>query len=286
MDKEVIFDICNNIETTYNENITLTEDNYFSAENNKKYMSVSRFKRYYMNCEFMAKAQDDGLYVPNKSESLIQGSYIDAWNNGEKALAKFIEQNNKILISSRGETKGQLKAAYKTVGDCIETLKNDPLCLEYLSGQKQQIFTAKLFDVDWKVCLDNYKPEANRFTDLKCMENFEWMWDAKERKKVTFVQSYGYDIQMAIYRKVVGLATGVYLDPFIIAVSKQKIPDKAILSFELAELNARLDDVENYIERIIMISEGELEPKRCEKCEYCRMTKMLTEKDIRHHAMV
>ena len=264
----------------------LTEDNYFSAENNKKFMSVSRFKRYYTNCEFMAKAQDDGLYTPEKGESLIQGSYIDAWNNGEKALAKFVEQNHSTLISSRGETKGQLKAAYKKIGDCISTLEKDPLCMEYLSGQKQQIFTAKLFDVDWKVCLDNYKQEANRFTDLKCMQNFEWIWDQKERRKVSFAQSYGYDIQMAIYRKIVGLSTGVYLDPYIVAVSKQDIPDKAIMSFELAELSAKLDEVEEYIERIIMISEGEREPRRCEKCEYCRMTKKLTENDIKHHAQL
>lgn len=266
--------------------MTLTSENYFSKEANKKYMSVSRFKNYFMNCEAMAKAKDDGLYTPEKSESLIQGSYIDAWNNGAEDLAKFVEKNHSTLISSRGETKGQLKATYKKIGDCIETLENDPFCMEYLSGQKQMIFTAKLFDIDWKVCLDNYKPEVNRFTDLKCMQNFEWIWNPKEKRKVSFVQSYGYDIQMAIYRKIVGLATGTYLDPFIVAVSKQDTPDKAILSFELDELNRKLDEVEGYVERIIMIGEGELTPRRCEKCEYCRMTKKLTKNDIMHHAMV
>lgn len=261
----------------------LTSENYFSKEANKKYMSVSRFKNYYMQCEAMAKAMDDGTYVLEKSDSLLQGSYIDAWNNGE--LDKFKEEHPE-MISSRGETKGQLKAEYKKINNCIETLSNDPLCMEYLSGQKQVIFTANLFDIDWKVCLDNYKPEKGRFTDLKCMQNFDWIWDSRKGKKVSFVESWGYDIQMAIYRKIVSIATGEYLNPFIVAVTKQDVPDKAIVRFDSTELNDRLNDVEYYIEKIVMINEGIIEPDRCEKCEYCRSTKVLTEKDIKHHYML
>ena len=260
----------------------LTEENYFSNEANKKYMSVSRYKNY-IECEHMAKAKDDGLYIPNKSSSLIQGSYIDAWNNGD--LDKFVSKHPE-LISSRGETKGQLKAEYKKIGDAIQPLENDPLCMEYLTGQKQVIFTANLFDIDWKICVDNYKPEAGRFTDLKYMQNFDWIWDSKQGRRVSFVESYGYNIQMAIYRKVIGISTGEWLESFIVAVTKQDVPDKAIVNFTLEELKEKLDEVELHIERIMMITEGEIEPRRCEKCEYCRSTKKLTLKDIRHHSMI
>lgn len=260
----------------------LTNDNYFSKEANKKYMSVSKYKNY-MNCEAMAKAKDDGLYIPEKSSSLIQGSYIDAWCNGE--LEKF-KSNHPELISSRGESKGQLKAEYKKIGDAIETLENDPLCMEYLQGTKQAIYTAEWLGIWWKICIDNDNPDKDRFTDLKYMANFDWAWDAKQGRRVSFVEAWGYNLQMAIYRKIRGLATGEYLDPFIVAVTKQEIPDKAIVSFELAELSAKLDEVEGNIDRVVMIGEGDIEPKRCEKCEYCRMTKMLRKKDIKHHSMI
>ena len=274
---DFIFDICE-----ANKKIELTSENYFSKEANKKYMSVSKYKNY-MQCEFAAKARDEGLYIPKKSDSLLQGSYLDAWCNGD--LDKFIA-NHPELISSRGESKGQLKAEYKKLGDSIETLENDPLCMEYLSGQKQVIFTAKLFDVDWKICVDNYNPAKGRFTDLKCMADFDYIWDDKSRRKVSFVEAWGYNIQMAIYQEVIRLSTGLLLEPFIVAVTKQEIPDKAIMSFDNYELRGKLEEVEENIDRIMYINEGAIEPIRCEKCEYCRQTKRLRIEDIRHHSMI
>lgn len=257
----------------------LTRDNYFSPEMNQKYMSVSRFKNY-LSCEAMAKAIDEGRFTPEQTDCMLQGSYIDAWNNGE--LDKF-KQEHPELISSRGATKGELKAESKKIGDCIATLEEDELCMEYLKGEKQKIFTAELFGVPWKIAVDSYYPEKGRFTDLKCVQNFEWSYIAKEQKRGSFVEAWGYNLQMAVYRQVIELATGEYLDPFIVAVTKQDIPDKAIITFEQVELYEQLNKIEDHLDRIMAVVDGENEPRRCGKCKYCRMTKKLTLEDIKHH---
>lgn len=260
----------------------LTRENYFSPEMNKKYMSVSRFKNY-RACETMAKAIDEGMFKPEQTDCMLQGSYLDAWNNGE--LDKF-KQEHPELISSRGETKGMLKAEYRKVGDSIATLESDELCMEFLKGEHQKIFTAELFGIPWKIAVDNYLPEKNRFTDLKLMRDFEWSYDPMQQKRVSFVEAWGYNLQMAIYRTVIALSTGEYLDPYIVAVTKQECPDKAIITFTKEELQEQLEIVEDQIDRVMAVIEGEREPHKCGKCKYCRMTKKLSLEDIKHHSQI
>lgn len=260
----------------------LTRENYYSAEAGRAYMSVSRFKNY-LSCEAMAKAIDNGEFTPEQTDCMLQGSYLDAWNNGE--LEEFKQKPLK-LFSSRGETKGMLKSEYRKVGDCIAALEADELCMEFLKGEKQQIFTAELFGIPWKIAVDSYCPEKNRFTDLKLMKDFEWSWSPREQRRVSFVVAWGYNLQMAVYRKVIALATGVYLDPFIVAVTKQDIPDKAIITFQKEELIEQLERVEDHLDRVLAIIDGHIAPHRCGKCKYCRMTKTLTLDDIKHHSEI
>lgn len=260
----------------------LTKDNYFSCVANAKYMSVSRFKNY-LSCEAMAKAIDEEKFTPETSDSLLLGSYVDAWNNGE--LEKFKSEHPQI-ISSQGKTKGELRADFKKIEDSINTLKNDKLCMEFLNGEKQVIFSAELFDTPWKICVDSYNLSKGRFVDLKCVKDFEWSYDPKQQRRVSFVEAWGYNLQMAIYKKIITLATGEKLTPYIVAVTKQDIPDKAIVIFDKAELQEQLDKVEDYIERVLMINDGSINPRRCNKCKYCRSTKVLELSDIKHHSQI
>lgn len=257
----------------------LTRENYFSPEAGRAFMSVSRFKNY-LSCEAMAKAIDEGIFVPEQTDCMLQGSYLDAWNNGE--LEQF-KQEHPELISSRGATKGELKAEFKKIGDCIATLEGDELCMEYLKGDKQKIFTAEMFGIPWKIAVDSYYPEKGRFVDFKCVKDFEWSYSSREQKRVSFVEAWDYHLQMAVYRKVIALATGEYLEPYIVAVTKQDVPDKAIITFEQTELHEQLNRVEEYLDRIMAVIDGNIEPHRCGRCKYCRLTKKLTLADIQHH---
>ena len=262
--------------------LVLTSENYFSKEANEQYMSVSRFKNY-LSCEAMALAIDKGDFTPEQSDALLQGSYIDAWNNGE--LDKF-KRENPALYATQGKNKGELYAKYQDINDCISTLENDALCMEFLSGQKQVIFTAEMFGIPWKICIDSFNPDKNRLVDLKCVKDFEWQWDSGEKRRVSFVEAWKYHLQLAVYRKVTALSTGIYYTPYIVAVTKQDIPDKAIVTFEQNELNEQLDKIEDYLPRILDVIEGVRQPHRCNKCVYCRSTKVLTLKDIKHHSSI
>jgi len=55
----------------------LTAENYFSQENNMKYMGASQFKSF-MNCEAAALAEIKGEFEREKTVALLVGSYVDA----------------------------------------------------------------------------------------------------------------------------------------------------------------------------------------------------------------
>ena len=56
----------------------LTNDNYYSSEANRRYMSVSQYKQF-CKCEAAAMAQIMGEWEFPKTTALLVGSYVDAW---------------------------------------------------------------------------------------------------------------------------------------------------------------------------------------------------------------
>ena len=60
---------------------SLTAENYFSAENNMKYMSCSQFKSF-LTCEASALAELHGEYQREVTDALLVGSYVDAHFEG------------------------------------------------------------------------------------------------------------------------------------------------------------------------------------------------------------
>jgi hypothetical protein len=159
--------------------------------------------------------------------------------------------------------------------------------MHFLEGEKQKIFTAELFDIPWKICIDSYNLDYARIVDLKCMQNFDWTYSASVGKRVSFVEAWDYHLQMAVYQKIEQIATNIgKCDVFIVAVTKQDPPDKAIIKFDDATLHMQLQRVEDALPRILAVKNGKVEPHRCNKCEYCRSTKMLTPYDIKHFSEV
>ena len=86
----------------------------------------------------------------------------------------------------------------------------------------------------------------------------------------------GYDIQGAIYQRVVEEATGKRLPFYIVAVTKEKVPDVAVIEIPQSVLDTALKVVEAKIDRFDLVKIGEIPPNRCEVCEWCRKTKILT----------
>ena len=140
--------------------MTLTAENYYSQEMNKRFMSVSQFKDF-LKCEDMAMAKISGQYEQPKTTALLVGSYVDSYFEG--TLDRFIAENADVLVKRNGE----LRAEYIQANIIIERVKRDKLFMDFMSGEKQKIFTAELFGAEWKIKIDSLC--SDKIVDLKCM---------------------------------------------------------------------------------------------------------------------
>ena len=235
----------------------LTNENYYSPEANWEYMSVSQYKQF-MKCEAAAMAQLRGEWEPPKTTALLVGSYVDSWF--EKTLDEFTENHPEIYTKT-----GKPKADFVQAEEIIAFLQKDPMFMRYMAGKKQVILTAEFFGTKWKIKIDSYHPD--KIVDLKVMRSMERIMGK------SFVEHWGYDLQMAVYWKTEGNDLATYLA----VVTKQDIPDKEIISIPRWRKVELLEEVERNMPRILAVKSGLHPPQRCGVCEYCRATKMLTE---------
>ncbi len=242
----------------------INNENYYNAENSVKFMSASQFKSF-MECESKALAEIKGEYQRETTTALLVGSYVDAWFEG--TLDKFKENHSAIFLKSGG-----LKADYVQADEIIKRVSSDEQFMKYMSGKKQVIFTGNIAGVPFKGKLDSYHI-GKCIVDLKTVRDFEPIW--KNGRKMSFVEAWGYDIQGAVYQELVYQATGQKLPFVICAVTKEKVPDIAIISIPQERLDFCLEIVKSKAPRFQEIKSGTLIPERCEKCSYCRITKKL-----------
>ena len=250
----------------------LKADNYFSPEATKAYWSVSQFKAF-NKCEAAGLSEANGLYKREETDALLIGSYVDPYFSGE--MDEFLEIRRDYMFSKRG---GGLLAKFKHADEIIDTVTRQPLMMDYLTdGEKQIVMTADMFGLPWKVKMDVYN--GSRIVDLKVVRDFESIWD-KGYGRRSWIEYWGYDVQGAVYQKVVELVTGKQLPFFLVAVTKEKIPDVKIIEIPQHILDAALGMVEAKIERFDLIKTGQVEPIRCERCDYCKKTKVLKAPEV------
>ena len=246
----------------------LTNNNYFSPEAASRFWSVSQFKAF-NRCEAAGLAEARGEYVREPSDALLIGSYVDAYFSGE--LDKFREKNADKMFTKKGE----LYSKFYQANAMLDAVENQPLMVEMLEGEKQVVMTADLFGLPWKLKMDVYN--ERRIVDLKTVRDFEDIYDPSYGSRRSWIEFWGYDIQGAVYQKVVEMVTGDRLPFYIAAVTKERIPDVDLIQLPQHILDAALGLVEAKIERFDLIKSGQVEPMRCGRCEYCRSTKKLTE---------
>lgn len=253
--------------------IKLDAENYYSDKANADYWSVSQFKAF-DKCEAAGFAEAQGEYHREETDALLIGGFVDAYFAGERI--EFEEQHRDQMINKRN---GTLLAKFSHATEMIRRIESDPLMMEFLTGEKQTIFSAEIFGVPWKAKLDFYNEQ--RIVDLKCVRDFEDIFD-KGYGWRSWIEFWGYDIQGAIYQKIEQIVTGrdKPLPFYIAAVTKEKTPDIAVIEIPQPILDAALGLVEAKIERFDLIKEGYVEPRRCGKCEYCKQTKVLTAPEV------
>ena len=259
----------------------LTADNYFSEEADKFYMSASQYKSFcgsagMRGCEAKAMAKLRKEWEDEETTAMLVSSYVDAFYSGE--LDIFKRSHPQIFTQ-----KGELKADYKQADRIIERSLQDKLFQGFMAGEKQAIMQGHFAGAEWKIKMDSYL-EGKAIVDLKVMQAiFE---DDREEIKSTWVRDlgyipfthyWGYDIQGAIYQEVVYQNTGKRLPFFIAALDKQKETGMAIFHLDDQVLKEALIEVEKNMPRILDLKAEMEEPDRCECCDYCRHTKVLTE---------
>lgn len=247
--------------------IALTNSNYFSPEATRDYWSVSQFKAF-DRCEACGLATARGEYEREQTDALLIGSYVDAYFSGE--LDEFIKVNGDKMY----QKNGKLYAKFAKADDMIDRVEADPLMMKFLKGEKQVIMSAELFDVPWKIKIDCHG--GDKIVDFKTVKDFCEVWDADYGRR-SWVEHWGYDIQGAVYQKVEQIVSGRTepLPFYIVAVTKETVPDIKVLHIPQHILDGALGLVEAKIDRFDMIKSGEVEPRRCEKCDYCKQTKVL-----------
>jgi hypothetical protein len=261
--------------------IVLNRENYFSLEASRQYMSVSQYKGFreeYGGCEAKSVAELKGEWVDKDKDAFIEGHYLHSWQEG--TLEEF-KANNPDLYSSRGATAGQLKSNFQHCNKMIETLERDPFVMKVLSGKKEVIYTAELFGVMWKIAIDSYTPDMKSFTDLKAMRDIGGkFWNKEVSCYENFIAHYGYDLQFSVYAEVERLANKRpeedWYMPHMVVVTKQEEPDHDVIYFDSEIIRAKLFEVENGLPRVLAVKNGEVEPQRCDNCDYCRSTKQVT----------
>lgn len=244
----------------------LTAENYHSLEANQRFMSVSQYKDF-RRCEAAAMGKLQGWQEP-QSNALLIGSYVHAHFEG--VLDTFIAEHPELF-----KKNGDLKAEFQHANAMIQAIESDEFCMFTLQGQREVIMTAELFGTVWKVKIDSYAPEMGRIADLKTTSSIrEKVWDTKYGY-VSFVEAYGYVLQMAVYTEAEKRNTGrtERLEPLLVAVSKEDPPDKAIIGFDEHRLLLELEEVQEHMPRVLAVKSGIEPPIRCERCRYCRETK-------------
>lgn len=243
----------------------LTKSNYHSAAANREYWSVSLFKAF-DKCEAAGLAQTAGEYTRPDTDALLIGSYVDAYFSYE--LDEFIKRDGDKMFKKNGE----LYAKFTHASEMIDRVELEPVLLEYLTGERQVIQTGEIFGVPWRVKMDVYNGE--RIVDLKTVKDFQPIYkDGFGR--LSWVEYWGYDIQGAIYQKIVEQNTGKRLPFYIVAVTKETVPDVALLEIPQPMLDAAYKIVEHKIDRFDLVKTGEIPPRRCGSCDYCKVTKRI-----------
>lgn len=265
----------------------------------------------YAGCEERAMAILNGEYKEEPTLAFLIGSYVDSYFEG--TLETFKDENPELfattleyavpfstmreehpnLFTRNGRLKSEwgknkllekypkyikpvkeLKACYKQAQKMVERCTRDEYFMKFMSGEKQKIFTANLFGCDWKCKLDSYIPDV-AIVDLKTSANIHKAWRVEDYGYATFVEYWGYLTQMAVYQKVVEVNVGKKLPCYIAVVTKEDEPEIEVIHIDQFSLDNALNEVQMNLPSVLMVKEGDIEPTRCGKCNYCISTKKL-----------
>lgn len=263
----------------------VTQSNYYDDKVQNTFMSATVFKRY-LQCEAKAVAVARGQYKEFKNDdALIYGNVVHSFFESEEAHHKFIDEHHSDLFT---KTTDKPNAKFKGAQKAINALENDLTFKQHYmadGNEYEKIVTGKIYPnvqgnifsenapdgVDWIGKLDMVNHKEHIIGDIKTNARPFANYDG-----FSFIEKYGYDIQMAIYQELYRVMTGELYQPVIFMVGKQNYQTQAV-SIPQSLLNDKLELVKDNEERFYDLMKEALEnPEQasmdavpCETCDYC-----------------
>ena len=236
----------------------------------KTHLSPSAFKGL-QECSARQIAYDLGEFEKEDSKAMLVGKYVDSYFAG--TLEKFKAETPQLFTN-----KGELYAEFKHAEDIIKVIEKDKLLHKYVKGEVLQYeIEGEIGGAKFKGVFDSLY-HNKLIADLKIIEDlYKRFWSDRDKMFVLWFEHWGYDRQMAIYQELYFQQTGVRVPVFLAAITKQKPPDKAIIQIPNERMELLIDEVKEKAKGLLEIRMGKKPAVRCEKCEYCRSTKMLRE---------
>ena len=261
----------------------LSEETYFSTVAAREYMSASQLKRF-MECEALALAEMRGEFVQEETTALLVGGYVDAFFS--HTLGQFLAEHPQIYTN-----RGELRADFRQAQEIIALIQSDPLLMAMMEGEQQKIVTGEIYGVPFRGKLDvlvsadscreiaALYPEMaeelmladGAIVDLKIMRDLEPVW-VPGAGRMSFVQAWRYDLQLAIYQQLLGQRLPCYL----VVATKEKTPDKALIHIPQYMLDAALKAAESAIKRTDYLKHHPEDAEPCGRCEWCKTTKVIS----------
>ena len=264
----------NAIDNVDNDTFVLTDENYYSEEANNHYLSNSTFKAVYGHPAHPRACEAAAILGPKlESEALTVGSYVDAFFEGPDSFEEFKEKNAKKIMQKSG------KSPYKFILDADEAIarvSRDQTFMHYMGGNHQTIMTGEIAGHPFKIKMDSYHPDE-MIVDLKYVKSAGDEYNENLKKRATFIESYGYFIQGAIYQEIVYQNTGKRLPFYIAFITKEAVPDFGVVEIPQEYLDEALEYVKiNLTAKPFALIKAN--PKKCGRrtCPYCRDQKILT----------
>lgn len=231
----------------------LSEDTYYGKEANKVFFSVSQYKDF-CKCEAMAMARIRGEYEQPTTKAMLIGTLVDRWFEG--TLEQFQKESPNIFYCRNGA----LRADFRKADEIINRVKKDARFMQFMSGEKQKIFTFEMFGVPWKMKTDSFV-EGICITDLKVVQNF---------KSLAF---WRYDLQGAVYQAGAEACGYGRLPFYLAAATKEAVTNFDIFQIDQPTLDMAIREIERNMPRFIAVKSGEEEPHHCGVCDYCKSVK-------------
>lgn len=146
--------------------------------------------------------------------------------------------------------------------------------------EKERIITGTLEGIPFKCKIDSLNLSGGYFVDLKTMESLQ-----SEKYSTTLhrytksllynIVEYQYTLQMYVYQELLKQTYGYEFTPYIMAVSKEPVPDKELILIDDTIIEMGRDLFYGHVEAL-KDALAHKSVEGCGHCDYCLTNKSLT----------